>query len=331
LALKTPLVFSTSPRGDEIARHVAQLLGAPVHLCGPGRIDAASLVGDAYRQGAPIVGVCATGALIRLLDGTLGDKMSEPPVVAVSADGKVAVPLLGSHRGANALARWIADGFRGFAAVTATSDTLYDFSLDDPPPGYVVANPDAVRPLMAALLKGEKLRVEGLSGWLELAGYPVSRHGSQLLRLTESPAPGPGLLVHPKTVVGGIGCTSKAQTREVITLLEAALEIAGIAPKALAALATIHTHGKTPALIEAAAHFGVPLRTFTRREIDREKKRLVTPSASVEAAIGLSGVCEAVAIKAGTLIVPKQIAGNVTCALGRADTPIDVSRFGKSA
>lgn len=310
---------------------MAQLLGAPVHLCGPGRIDAAPLVGDAYRQGAPIVGVCATGALIRLLDGTLGDKMSEPPVVAVSADGKVAVPLLGSHRGANALARWIADGFRGFAAVTATSDTLYDFSLDDPPPGYVVANPDAVRPLMAALLKGEKLRVEGLSGWLELAGYPVSRDGSQLLRLTESPAPGPGLLVHPKTVVGGIGCTSKAQTREVITLLEAALQTAGIAPKALAALATIHTHGKTPALIEAAAHFGVPLRTFTRREIDREKKRLVTPSASVEAAIGLSGVCEAVAIKAGTLIVPKQIAGNVTCALGRADTPIDVSRFGKSA
>ena len=329
--MKTPLVFSTSPRGDEIARHVAQLLGAPVHLCGPGRIEAAPLVADAYRQGAPIVGVCATGALIRLLDGSLGDKMSEPPVVAVSADGKVAVPLLGSHRGANALARWIADGFRGFAAVTATSDTLYDFSLDDPPPGYVVANPEAVRPLMAALLKGEKLRVEGLSGWLDLAGYPVSREGSQLLRLTESPAPGPGLLVHPKTIVAGLGCTSRVAASEVVTLVEAALEAGGIAPGALAALATIHTHARTPALVEAAAHFGVPLRTFTRREIDREKKRLATPSATVAAAIGLAGVCEAVAIKAGTLIMSKQIAGNVTCALGRADTPIDISRFGKSA
>jgi cobalt-precorrin 5A hydrolase/precorrin-3B C17-methyltransferase len=102
-------------------------------------------------------------------------------------------------------------------------------------------------------------------------------------------------------------------------------------PGALAALATIHTHARTPALVEAAAHFGVPLRTFTRREIDREKKRLATPSATVEAAIGLAGVCEAVAIKAGTLIMSKQIAGNVTCALGRADTPIDISRFGKSA
>ncbi len=300
-----------------------------MHLCGSGRPDAAPLVTSAYGQGVPIVGICATGALIRLLDGNLGDKSSEPPVVAVSADGKVAVPLLGSHRGANALARWIADGFRGFAAVTATSDTLYDFSLDDPPPGYVVANPQAVRPLMAALLKGEKLRVEGLSGWLELAGYPVSRDGSQLLRLTESPVPGPGLLVHPKTVVAGLGCTSRAETSEVVSLVRSTLETAGIAPMALAALATIHTHGRTPALLEAADHFSVPLRTFTRREIDREKKRLVNPSAAVEAAIGVAGVCEAVAIKAGALIAPKQIAGNVTCALGRADTPLDVNRFGK--
>lgn len=329
--MKTPLVFSISPRGDEIARHVAQLLGAPVHLCGAGRDDPALLVAEAYRQGAPIVGVCAAGVLIRLLEGSLGDKISEPPVLAVSADGKVAVPLLGSHRGANALARWVADGFRGFAAVTATSDTLYDFSLDDPPPGYVVANRDAVRPLMAALLKGEKLRVEGRSGWLELAGYPVARDGSQLLRLTESPAPGPGLLVHPQTVIAGIGCTSRVETGEVVSLVSAALEAADIAPRALAALATINTHGRTQALVEAAAHFGVPLRCFTRRELDRERKRLVTPSAAVEAAIGVSGVCEAVAIKAGTLILPKQIQGNVTCALGRADTPLDINRFGKAA
>lgn len=310
---------------------MAQLLGAPVHLCGPGREEAAPLVILAYGQGAPIVGVCAAGVLIRLLGTDLGDKVSEPPVLAVSVDGKVAVPLLGSHRGANALARWIADGFRGFAAVTSLSDTLYEFSLDDPPPGYVVANPEAVRPLMAALLKGEKLRVEGLSGWLELAGYPVSDKGSQLLRLTESPAPGPGLLVHPQTVIVGLGCTSKVKADEVVGLVHAVLEAADIAPGAVAAFATIDSHAKTGTLREAAENLGVPLRVFSRREIEREKKRLATPSEKVEAATGLAGVCEAVALKAGTLVAPKQIAGNVTCALGRAETPIDVSRFGKAA
>ena len=327
--MKTPLVFSTSPRGDEIARHVAQLLGVPVHLCGAGREDAAPLVRSAYDAGAPIVGICAAGVLIRLLGGALGARASEPPVLAVSTDGKVAVPLLGSHRGANALARWIADGFKGAAAITSASDTLYDFSLDDPPPGYVVANPDAVKPLMAALLKGEKLRVEGLSGWLELAGYPVAPDGSQLLRLTETDTPGPGLLVHPKTLVIGLGATSRVTTEEIVTRITATLSAQNFSPRALAAIGTIDTHAQTDAIRAAAAHFEVPLRLFTRREIDREKKRLVTPSDTVKAATGLSGVCEAVALKAGTLIVPKQVSETLTLALGRADTPLEITRFGK--
>ncbi len=328
--MKTPLVFSVSPRGDKIARHVAQLLGVPVHVCGAGREDAGPLVTAAYAAKTPIVGVCAAGTLIRLLGGDLGDRASEPPVLAVSNDGKVAVPLLGSHRGANALARWIADGFRGQAAITSSSDTLYDFSLDDPPPGYAVANPEAVKPLMAALLKGEKLRVEGASGWLALAGYPVDADGSQLVRLTEKAAAGPGVLVHPKTLVAGIGCTSAASVYEIVALIEASLEQAQCAEAALAAIATIESHARQSELAEAAAHFGVPLRVFSRRELDRERARLETPSDAVQAATGLAGICEAVALKAGTLILPKQAQGHVTCALGRADAPINPSRFGKA-
>lgn len=310
---------------------MAQLLGAPVHLCGAGREDAAPLVATAFAQRSPIVGVCAAGVLIRLLGPDLGDKATEPPVVAVSADGKVAVPLLGTHRGANALARWVADGFRGFAAVTSLSDTLYEFSLEDPPPGYTIANHEAVRPVMAALLNGEKLRVDGPSGWLELAGYPVSREGSQLLRLTESPAPGPGLLVHPHTIVVGLGCTSAATRDEIAALVTASLAKADIAPAALAAFATVAGHKNMAALAAAAEQFEVPLRVFTRRELDRERKRLATPSDIVEDATGLAGICEAVALKAGQLILPKQISGAVTCALGKAEIPLDAAGFGKPA
>ncbi|WP_404400132.1 cobalamin biosynthesis protein [Pelagibacterium halotolerans] len=327
--MKTPLVFSIGPKGDRIARHIAQLLGSPVHLCGTGRDDAAPLVKKAYAERAPIVGVCAAGILIRLLGTDLGDKVSEPPVLAVSADGKIAVPLLGSHRGANALARWVAEGFRGTAAVTSFSDTLYDFSLDDPPPGYAVGNPEAVRPLMAALLKGEKLNVEGPSGWLSLAGYPVDPEGSLLLRVTERAAAGPGLLVHPKTLVVGLGCTSRAESAEVIELIEQVLGSEGLSPHALAAFATIESHGDAEALRAAALHFDVPLRVFTKREIGREKARLHSPSDAVEEAIGVPGVCEAVALKAGALLVPKRKSEHVTCAVGRADMPVDPRQFGK--
>lgn len=317
------------PKGDEIARHVAQLLGSPVHFCGSGRDDAAPLVAAAYGARAPIIGVCAAGVLIRLLGTDLGEKVGEPPVLAVSADGKMAVPLLGSHRGANALARWIADGFRGTAAITSFSDTLYDFALDDLPPGYALADAQAIGPIMAALLNGEKLKVEGFSGWLELAGYPVSDAGSQLVRITESAAPGPGLTIHPKTLVVGLGCTSQAGADEILGLVGTALAEAGLAPASVAAFATVSDHGKNPAVREAASRFGVPLRVFTRRELDKERGRLEAPSETVEAATGLMGVCEAAALKAGALLLGKRKSAQATCAIGKADTPVAVERFGK--
>ena len=58
-----------------------------------------------FQAGQSIIGVCASGILIRAIAPFLSAKGEEPPVVAVAEDGSVAVPLLGGHRGANALAR----------------------------------------------------------------------------------------------------------------------------------------------------------------------------------------------------------------------------------
>ncbi len=329
--MKTPLVFSMGPKGDEIARHVAQLLASPVHLCGTGREDATALVSKAYTARTPIIGVCAAGVLIRLIGTELGDKVTEPPVVAVSADGKMAVPLLGSHRGANALARWIAEGFRGVAAITSFSDTLYDFALDDLPPGYVLANPQALRPVMAALLNGEKLSVSGRSGWLSLAGYPVDPSGSQKLIITEKTCNGSELVIHPQTLVVGLGFASNAAPDEVIGLIEEALAAENLAPAAISALATLDGLASHAALQAAAEYFSRPIRVFSKRMLSAEQKRLATPSDTVEDKVGLAGVCEAIALKAGTILVPKQKSGYATCAIGRADTPILPDQFGKPA
>ncbi len=276
------------------------------------------------------MGVCSAGALIRLLGGDLGPKADEPAVVAVSADGKVAVPLLGVHRGANALARWVAEGFRGMAGVTSLSDSLYDFSLEDPPPGYVVSDLSAARALMAALLKGERLNVEGPSGWLSLAGYPVDPAGSRKLVITERAGAANGLVVHPRTLVAGIGCSSGAGADEIAGLVTAALAAAGLARQSLAALASYDKLKDHDGLKGAAAQLGVPLRVFGKRTLDAQARRLATPSEAVAGTTGLAGVCEAAALKAGALVVPKQKSAHATCAIGRAEDPIDPEAFGKA-
>src|SRR5881396_274519 len=83
---------------------------------------ASAHIAQLFAAGRPIVGLCASGILIRSVAPVLATKRAEPPVVAVAEDGSAAVPLVGGHRGANALARAIAALTGGFAAITTAGD-----------------------------------------------------------------------------------------------------------------------------------------------------------------------------------------------------------------
>ena len=88
-----------------------------------------------FEAGQPIIGLCASGILIRSVAPLLARKREEPPMVAVAEDGSVAVPLIGGHRGANALARAVADLTGGNAAITTDGDLRLGLALDARPLG----------------------------------------------------------------------------------------------------------------------------------------------------------------------------------------------------
>lgn len=134
-----------------------------------------------------------------------------------------------------------------------------------------------------------------------------------------------------RVIVAGIGCTSTASSDEITALVEMALAAAGRAPRDLACLASIDSRAELAALHAAANHFGVPLRYFASAELAAESHRLATPSASVAAVIGISGIAEAAALKAGSLLVAKQKSPHATCAIGLASAPFDVAEFGRGA
>src|SRR5580658_6900568 len=110
-----------------------------------------------FGAGRPIVGLCASGILIRALAPLLDDKREEPSVVALAEDGSVAVPLLGGHHGANRIARALTEALGGVAAITTAGDLQLGLALDEPPPGWRIANPDRVKPVAAALIAGKSV------------------------------------------------------------------------------------------------------------------------------------------------------------------------------
>jgi cobalt-precorrin 5A hydrolase/precorrin-3B C17-methyltransferase len=323
--MNKPAVITFARSGVDTAEAVARLTGGALYH------DAApALLPRLFAQGTPIIGVCAAGILIRLLAPHLGDKHAEPPVIAVSSDGSHVVPLLGGHHGANRLAREIAAGLGGVAALTTASDVHFSRGLDDPPPGFVLADRSAAKPAMAAVLAGESIALAGDAGWLTEAGYPLDAQGTLRVTVSDRADATGDLVYRPKTLVAGIGCERGTGAEEIIGLLETTLAGAVLSPLSLAAIGTVDLKADEPGLIEAARRFGVPLRLFTATALAQERDRLVNPSAVVEAEIGTPSVAEAVALKAGDLIVPKVKSKRATCAIGRAAAPLAVESFGRA-
>ncbi|HLB80925.1 MAG TPA: precorrin-3B C(17)-methyltransferase, partial [Dongiaceae bacterium] len=212
-------VIVLGPSGLVTARRIRDALpGAVLHGFGPRVAEGAVAFAEVgahlralFASGTPIVGVCAAGVLIRACAPLLADKETEPPVVAVAEDGSVAVPLLGGHRGANELARRIAAALGGVAAITTAGDLRLGFALDDPPPGWRLADAAAVKAVTAALLAGEAvgLEIEAAEAdcaWLRRA--PFAADGPVRLRVTDRAVVGAPdtVVLHPATLAVGVGC-----------------------------------------------------------------------------------------------------------------------------
>lgn len=325
-----PRIVIFSSETQPLADAIAAATDGRVHRCRPETDDAKILLPRLFADGSPIIGICAAGILIRILAPHLGDKHVEPPVLAVSRDGESIVPLLGGHRGANALAKEIADALGGAAALTTASDIQFLRSLDDPPEGWVLGDEADAKPAMMAALAGAKLSLEGYAPWLEEAGYPLSSMGAIRVVVTAQDLKvDRGLVYHPRILIAGVGCERGTSAAEIIDLVMLTLRRENFSPKSLAALASIDIKADEPGFHEAAAHFGVPLRLYTAAELEKERFKLVNPSRRVERETGTPGVAEAAAVKAGVLAVPKHKSKRATCAIGRATRPIDPMTLGR--
>ena len=110
---------------------------------------------------------------------------------------------------ARAVAAALAQDFDCVAAVTTAGDLRLGLALDEPPPGWRIANPERVKPVAAALLAGRPVALIdelGCGDWLRAGTIAWERSGEVAVRVTHrSVADADDLVFHPPVLALGIG------------------------------------------------------------------------------------------------------------------------------
>jgi cobalt-precorrin 5A hydrolase / cobalt-factor III methyltransferase / precorrin-3B C17-methyltransferase len=251
---------------------------------------------------AGFVLVCATGIAVRAIAPLLADKTADPAVVVVDDGGRFAVALTGGHRGgANVLARDVAALLGAESVVTTATDGAGLAALDDLP-GFIATGDIAA--VTRAWLDGSPPSIAvdpALAGWplpATLADLAASDAAASRVLVTDrdmAPAAGE-IVLRPRSLVLGVGSSSGADPEGLHRLATETLAAAGLSADAVGCVATVDRKATEPAIVELAAAFGVPLRTFPAEVLAAVP--VPNPSAIVEAAVGTPSVAEAAAVAA---------------------------------
>lgn len=324
----TPIVFtlveSTKPLAAKIAKTIG---GTHQHLT----TDVLKHLATAFQQGQPIIAIMASGIVLRAIAPLMASKHTDAPVIAVSPDGNHIVPLIGGHHGANQLAAIIATATGGTAAITTASDSKFNISLDEPPAGYTLSNPQDFKPFMAKVLGGDAITLKTPAKWLKNSDLPFSVIPAQTglqITITETTQPGnkTHLVYTPKTLTIGVGCERHTSPDEVLALINQCLTDTNLSKAAIACLTSIDLKSDEQAITTAAKTLGVPARFFTADQLNQQAPRLQNPSDIVMAEVGCPGVAEGAALAAagenGNLIVAKTKSARATCAIAQSPAVI---------
>ncbi len=331
-----PIILYMNRAGFTTAEKISKEFSLKLHGR-KDRVDVADVLFDnalnhireLFSSGTPVIGVCASGILIRAVAPLLRDKSIEPPLIAVSDDSSVVVPLLGGHRGANRLAVRIASFLEAKAAVTTAGEVALGIALDEPPEGWCLDPESDAKAVMAKLLSGGGVQKTGAevknAHWLSVlpSGTDVKILCTTEINKDNSNS---DVIFYPKMFSLGVGCSRDCPPQELKRLVNDALLEANVNYHAVHSINTLDLKADEPAILDLANDLGIPLRLFTSEELEQEAHRLKSPSEVVFKEVGCHGVSEGAALAQvgndGFLSLNKKKTKNATCALAVSNIPL---------
>ncbi|MEE9593795.1 MAG: cobalt-precorrin 5A hydrolase [Candidatus Hydrothermarchaeales archaeon] len=324
-------VFSVTDRGRMTAGKINDLLEADYYDF------SAELIKKSFHEYDALVFVMALGIVVRTIASEIGDKRSDPLVVVVDEAGRHAISVLSGHRGANKLAKEIAEGLGGVPVVTTATDVQgkpcveeiaaemglkLDYFSDVKGANAAIVNDRKVGIFVDPDLNSTKSFPEsGVS--FPLADSPDGY--DTLLAVTNKDRyelEVPTAILRPKNLIVGLGAKRGVEGGNVMSAIRNSLKEANLSVDSVRALATADFKASEKGLVDVAEEMKVPLLTVKSDEI-KENEDLFDTSEDVRAKVGVGAVCEPCAVLAGRgarLVQGKRRYSGVTVAIAEEKT-----------
>jgi cobalt-precorrin 5A hydrolase/precorrin-3B C17-methyltransferase len=310
----------------------------------------AQQVGALFHDGCPLIGIASVGLIVRLVAAHVQGKEVDPPVVVVDEGGRFVVPVLSGHLGGgNALAERIAAHIGAVPVVTTATEALGTLPIDRvaAEAGWQIEDLDAVKAVARRLVDGEPVAVVQECGdttwqqrfgplpaavdlipqWDAIAsqrydgGVLISdRHIADTALQAVAPT---WVVCRPPSLIIGVGAEKGVAPEELDAAVHEVLQAFGLAPRSVAAIATLDRKAGEDGFRAWLTQRGWPAITYTAQQL-AQVETMPNPSHIVAQAVGTPGVCEPAALLASgsqTLVVPKQKRGRVTVAVARKLIP----------
>jgi cobalt-precorrin 5A hydrolase len=286
-------VIVAFPRFSREAERIAAFLGVDFREYKTG------IFTELFPETKRIIALMSMGIAVRSIAPLLRDKWTDPAVVVVSPDLRYAVPLVGGHHGANALARELSPlGIQPVittATETAGQDAVETVAMQN---GCEIVNRNSTRTVNAAVLDGTA-KIYAVPGpAMVLAGPDVS------------------ILVKQGEYAVGVGCRKGVAPAEVSRAIRSALDEAGVSLNDVMVVATTVKKSLENGLIAGVA--ALPANLVFLDDDTINAQAVATPSRAHR--IGLLGVAEPCALavaKRKELVMRKKVFGRVTVAIAR--------------
>lgn len=287
-------------------------------------------INDIFDKYDCIIGIMASGIMIRSIAPHVNSKLSDPAILLIDDNSNFVISLLSGHfGGANDLTLKIAKILNSTPVITTSTDVNNKIGIDSIAKRYfcTLKNPKNIKYINKALVNNIKVDLFLPSKFSFLINEEIEQsyniHIDDSLNSIISSIDNHEVVLHPKTLVMGIGARKDISSNKVEHAINTACSILEIPSSRIDFFATADVKANEKGILENVTKLNKELKIISMDKIKSYDNNECSESSFVMKQFGVKGVCEPTALIANginsRLIFKKTAYNGVTIAVSLND------------